>query len=365
MNMKPMKLFMLFVLISLSAAGQKLKSGFDKEEYKELMLISARTTAAPDYYKSFPEPSKFKMIYQSKPVGLDNLWDLWENENHQSVISIRGTTGKSESWLSNFYAAMVPAAGKLILNDTDVFQYKLATNPRAAVHVGWLLSMAHLSKEIVPQINQQYQKGTKEFLIMGHSQGGAIAFLLTSYIYHLQQMGQLPKDIRFKTYCSAAPKPGNLYYAYEYEAMAQGGWAYNVVNAADWVPEMPMSIQTLKDFNNVNPFINAKQLIKKQKFPTNLVLKHVYNKLDKPTRKAQRNYEKYLGKMTSKIIKKHIPSFKPPQYYSSNHYVRTGTTIVLSPDADYYKQFPDDTSKLFQHHFHTQYLLLLSKLSEF
>ncbi len=259
---------------------------------------------------------------------------------------------------------MVPAQGELKLNDKEVFQYKLASNPKAAVHVGWLLSMAYLSKEIIPNINEQYQNGTKEFLIMGHSQGGGIAFLLTSYVYNLQQLGQLPKDIRFKTYCSAGPKPGNLYYAYEYEAMTQGGWAYNVVNAADWVPEMPMSIQTLKDFNNVNPFTNAKVLIKKQKFPKNLVLNHIYNQLDKSTKIAQKNYEKYLGEMTSKIIKKNINGFSPPLYYSSNHYVRTGATIVLTPSDEYLKQFPDDPTKLFPHHFHAQYLLLLNQLPE-
>ncbi|HPN72156.1 MAG TPA: hypothetical protein PLZ32_21680, partial [Saprospiraceae bacterium] len=77
----------------------------------------------------------------------------------------------------------------------------------------------------MPKIDSLYKTGTKEFLIMGHSQGGAIAYLMTSYLYNLQQLGQLPIDIKFKTYCSAAPKPGNLYYAYEYEAMTQGGWA--------------------------------------------------------------------------------------------------------------------------------------------
>jgi hypothetical protein len=362
MTSKTTKLLLLFSLISLTVVGQQLKSGFDKNEYKELMLISARTTAEPNYYKDFPEPSNFKMIYQSQPIGLDNLWDLWTNDKNVAVISIRGTTEKPESWLSNFYAAMVPAKGELKLNDKEIFPYQLATNPKAAVHVGWLLSMAYLSKEIVPKINEQYQKGTKEFLIMGHSQGGAISFLLTSYLYNLQQLDQLPKDIRFKTYCSAGPKPGNLYYAYEYEAMTQGGWAYNVVNSADWVPEMPISIQTLKDFNNVNPFTNAKVLIKKQKFPNNLVLKHVYNQLDKPTRKAQKNYEKYLGEMTSKIIKQNINGYNPPLYYSSNHFVRTGATIVLLPNDEYFKQFPDDPTKLFPHHFHAQYLLLLNQL---
>jgi len=352
------------IILSDKLLAQQLKPGFDKDEYKELMLISARTTTEKEYYKDFPEPPNFKMIYQSQPIGLDNLWDLWTNEKNQAVISIRGTTGKPESWLANFYAAMVPAKGELKLNENEVFQYKLATNPKAAVHVGWLLSMAFLSKEIVPKIDSLYKTGTKEFLIMGHSQGGAISFLLTSYLYNLQQLNQLSQDIRFKTYCSAGPKPGNLYYAYEYEAMTQGGWAFNVVNSADWVPEMPISIQTLKDFNNVNPFTNAKILIKKQKFPANIALKLIYNKLDKPTRKAQKNYEKYLGEMTSKIIKQNISGFSPPLYYSSNHYVRTGATIVLLPNDEYFKQFPDDPEVLFPHHFHTQYLLLLDQISD-
>ncbi len=359
---KSTTLLFFFSLITFTVWGQQLKPGFDKDEYKELMLISARTTAVPDYYKDVPEPSSFKMIYQSQPIGLDNLWDLWTTDKNVAAISIRGTTLKPESWLGNFYSAMVPAKGELKLNGDEVFNYQLATNPKAAVHVGWLISTAYLSKEILPKIKELYQKGTKDFLIIGHSQGGAISFLLTSYLYNLQQLGQLPKDILFKTYCSAAPKPGNLYYAYEYESMTQGGWGYNVVNAADWVPEMPISIQTLKDFNNVNPFINAKELIKKQKFPSNLVLKHVYKKLDKPTRKAQKNYEKYLGEMTSKIVKQNIKNFSPPVYYSSNHYVRTGTTIVLLPTDEYLKVYPDDPKNLFPHHMHPQYLYLLERM---
>lgn len=186
--------------------------------------------------------------------------------------------------------------------------------------------------------------------------------MLTSYLYNLQQVNVLPKDIKFKTYCSAGPKPGNLYYAYDYEAITQYGWGFNVVNAADWVPEMPVSIQTLNDFNNVNPFTNAMVLIKKQSFSKRVVLKHIYNKLDKPTKQAQKNYEKYLGEMTSKILKQNIKGFSAPPYYSSNHYVRTGTTIVLQPDDTYFKQFPDDATKLFPHHFHAQYLLLLKQL---
>jgi len=256
---------------------------------------------------------------------------------------------------------MVPARGELLLTSTDTFKYCLAPDSSAAVHVGWLLSMAILSKDIVPKIDSLYNSGIKNFLLMGHSQGGAINFLLTAYLYSLQRQGRLPDDIRFKAYCSAAPKPGNLYFAYYYENITKNGRAFNVVNSADWVPETPISIQTLDDFNSTNLFKNAKGEIKKKKFPQNIVLKSVYNKLDKPTRKAQREYEKYLGEMTSKFIVKKIPGFVPPEYFVSNNYVRTGKTVVLFADEDYYKEFPKTTTKLEMHHNFKPYLYLLEK----
>jgi hypothetical protein len=257
---------------------------------------------------------------------------------------------------------MVPATGELQISDTEKFRYQLAANPKASVHVGWLVSTAFLSKDILPKIDSCYKAGIKNFIITGHSQGGGISYLLTAYLYHLQKANQLPADIRFKTYCSAGPKPGNLYFAYDYEAMTQPGWAYNVVNSADWVPEVPLSIQTVKDFNNTNPFVNAKALIKKQSFPKNIALRYAYNRLDKPSRKAQKNYQKYLGKMTAKMVKKTIPGYLSPEYYNSNNYVRTGNYIVLPADADYYALFPDNNEQIFIHHLHAPYLFLAEKL---
>jgi len=360
-----LKLFVVIFLCNISFAfGQTLKPGFDKEEYKELMYVSARTGASrPEYYADIPE-SKFKMVYRSPVVGMDNLWDLWTDNKSTAVISIRGTTEKPESWLENFYAAMVPATGTMHLSPTDSFPYKLASNPRAAVHVGWLLSLAYMSKDILAKIDSSYKTGTRNILLMGHSQGGAINFLLTSFLYHLQLDHKLPADIRFKTYCSAGPKPGNLYYAYDYESLTQNGWAYNVVNAADWVPETPMSIQTLHDYNTTNPFINADAVIKKQSLLKRLALRHVFNKLDRPTRKAQRIYEKYLGRMVAKAVVKHLREFQPPAYYKSNDYVRTGNNIVLATTPAYLEKFPDSQSNVFIHHLHKPYLFLLDLLPE-
>ncbi len=354
-----------FLVASSLLSAQSLRPGFDKNEYMEMLKISANFGDS-SYVAAFPKPERFDFVYRSPVVGLDNRWDLWVSTNKaqpQAVLSLRGTTANSVSWLGNFYAAMVPAKGELTLSKTDTFAYVLAEHPAAAVHVGWLVSTAFLVKDIRPKIDSCYMTGTKDFLIMGHSQGGAIAYLLTAYLHHLQKKGLLPSDIQFKTYCSAGPKPGNLYFAYDYEAATQGGWAFNVVNSADWVPEVPMSIQTLEDFNVTNPFVNAKGIIKKQKLPRRVAMNYVYNRLSKPSRRAQKNYQKYLGTMTADLVSKNLSGYAPSLYYNSNNYVRTGTTVVLLADEEYMKEYPDNPGKIFVHHFHPPYLALTKKLN--
>jgi len=342
--------------------SSQLKPYFDREEYRELLYISAKTNTPEGMVFDIPPPEHHTMIYRSETMGLDNRWDLWLNDEKSiAVISIRATTRKIESSLENLYAAMVPATGEIVLSKKDIFRYSLAPDKKAAVHVGWLIGMAFLSRDIVPKIKSLYRKGIKDFLLMGHSQGGAINYLLTAHLYSLQRQGKLPKDIRFKTYCSAAPKPGNLFFAYYYEHIT-GNWAFNVVNSADWVPETPISIQTLDDFNDTNLFKGLEEYIRRLKFPENIMMRGIYNQLDKPTRKAQKKYEKYLGRMTSKFIKKKLPEFVPPKYSQSNNYVRTGKTVVLYADEKYYERFPRETEDFAIHHNFDAYLYLLENV---
>lgn len=356
----------IVLLLSLATTAViygQLQPGFQKQEYIDLMMLSAQF-GGEEYAKEFKPDAKYRMVYRSPEIGLDNRWDLWMEGRETAVLSIRGTTEKGESWLANLYAAMVPAKGEIQLSTNEKFQYNLASDPKAAVHVGWLVSTGYLSNDILPKLDSLYQTGTRNVVILGHSQGGAIAYLLTAHFYALQRSGRIPADIRFKTYCSAAPKPGNLYFAYEYEHITQNGWAYNVVNSADWVPEVPVSIQTMGDFNTTNPFKNAPKMIKQLPFPQNLVVKSIYNSLKKPLDKAQRRYQKYLGKFASKGVAKNLEGYVAPQYFESNNYVRTGNTIVLFADEAYYKIYPDNPDKLFSHHFHGQYVFLASKLPD-
>lgn len=363
--MKTIKLALLCILsfpITLVWA-QRLKPGFDKEEYRELIYVATRSTEGPEKAALIPKPTSFTLAYESPSMGLDNQWELWTNNQETAVICIRGTTLAAESWLANLYAAMVPAKGELRLSNTNTFQYELSSHPRAAVHIGYLISTAFLAEDILPKIDSLYQSGLKDILIMGHSQGGAINYLMTSHLYSLQKSGRLPADIRFKTYCSAAPKPGNLYFAYEYEAMTQNGWAFNVVNAADWVPQTPFSVQMLEDLNEVNPLPLIQESIQGLKFPKKQVMKILFNKVSKPSQNTVKSYQKLLGKEMGKRVNKYLKDFDPPAYFNSSDYVRTGTTIVLIGDDAYYKAFPNDSKDFFIHHSFPPYLYLLERLT--
>lgn len=359
----PSCIVFIWILCTSSLNAQVLRPGFDKKEYLELLKISAQFGDSA-YRSKIMYPASSEFVYRSPVVGLDNVWELWKQNRGVAVISIRGTAETSGSWMANFYTVMVPAKGQLQLSSTEIWNYELAKSPYAAIHTGWLVAMAFLSKDILPRIDSAYHSGIKEFIILGHSQGGAIAYLLTSHLYHLRSEGKIPSNIIFKTYCSAGPKPGNLYYAYEYEDQTKNGWAFNIVNSADWVPETPMSIQTMEDLNPVNPFEDPKNLFSKLKFPRNVVLRFVMDRLNNPTKRARKNYQKYLGNFVGKSVSKKLNGFVPPEYYNSISYVRTGAQIVLLADDSYFQKFPQDKEKIFTNHLHPPYIFLAEKYGE-
>lgn len=354
-------IFVFSILFGFNAKAQ-LKPGFDAQEYLELLRVSRQQTDSPIKSDQTPKPLQYHRIYRSAIGPLLNRWELWTANNKTAVISIRGTTADQVSWLENFYAAMVQATGHLHIDDSTTFAYHLAESPKASVHIGWLLGMAYLSKTIIPQIKSLYQKqGIKSFIIMGHSQGAAIAFLLRSHLAWLQQQKIIPADIIIKTYCSAPPKPGNLYYAYDYNYLTRGGWGIAITNAADWVPQTPFSIQTLNDITKPNPFGNIDAGVKGQSFLVKLYIKHVYNRLRKPPLRAVKNNQKYLGHMVYKFIKKSLPQFKEPEYAPNNLYVSCGIPIILMPDEAYQQKFPDDPKNVFVHHMFWPYYYLAEK----
>lgn len=349
------------VLIASISYGQKSRPGFNKQECLELVYLSSLQLDTV-FYRPVRASQQFNLVYRSPVMGLDNRYDQALRDDSVAAISIRGTTSKNISWLENFYAAMAPATGEITLSKNFTFRYKLAEHPQAAVHVGWLLATAALSRDVESKVDSLIMQGIQDFLIVGHSQGGGIAYLLTSHLRQQQKAGKIPARIRFKTYCLGAPKPGNQYHAYDYEAATAGGWSLTVINSADWVPETPMSIQTLKDFNPTNPFKNARRVIKRQPFPQKIAMRLGYNQLNTPTKKALRKSRHYLGHMGAKSVRKYLPGFVPPVYYPSSNYMRAGQPVILQADAEYFRRFPDNDRNVFVHHLMSPYLYLLRRM---
>lgn len=346
----------LLLFTTCASSAQLLKPGFDTSEYLETLRVNQRVfvdTEKWDTLRGVPAPEEFILEYRAPEVAFDNRWDLWmHTEKPLAMIAVRGTVRTEVSFMANLYAAMIPASGEIQLEEDWLFEYKLAQQSEAAVQVGWFIGLAYMSGPIIDKIDSCYQNGVRDFILTGHSQGGAISFMLTAFLENLRRDGKLPGDIRFKTYCSAGPKPGNLYFAYDYENLTRGGWAFNVVNPLDWVPDMPFSIQTVDDLTPVNPFKDVKSVLKKQKIPQQIAFTIAYEGLSRPAKKAQRNYERFLGDMVERVVKKQLPGLSTPDYVSSNYYVRTGTTVVLYPADSYNAKFPeqDSTSNVWYHH---------------
>lgn len=187
MKRLPLLVLMVVLLHQCPVIAQDFGPGFNKEEYLEMMRISVQTSLVDEYIAQHEAPVNFFRAYQSPVMGLDNYYDLWLNEDRTAaVFSIRGTTTQQESWLENIFAAMIPAMGKIQLSPNEMFEYALATHPEAAMHAGWTVGMAFIARDAIPKIRDLAQRKIRNIYIVGHSQGGAIAYLLTAQLRHMQ-----------------------------------------------------------------------------------------------------------------------------------------------------------------------------------
>ncbi|TCJ12634.1 lipase family protein [Flaviaesturariibacter flavus] len=361
--MKNTFLFLFFFFPLWVCAQTGLKAGFDAAEFGDVLALNFGRYDS--IVKAEGRPGGYRRIYTSPVTGLDNRWTAWQHADTRTVvIGVRGTVGSTKSWLANIYSVMQPAAGVLQLNDSTRVPYRLAAREGAAVHTGWLIALCSMTADVERKIRELYDKGARQFIISGHSQGGAIAYLLRAYLYYRTQEGALPADITYKTYCSAAPKPGNLDFAYDYDYITRGGWSHTVVNAADWVPETPLSLQQISDLNPVNPLVNLKGALRRQKLPVRVYGSMVYNKLTHSGRKAVAKYQKYLGERVGKEVRKVFPQLQLPGTQPGLDYMRAGSPVVLMPDSAYTARFPFDAAHphgVWIHHSFEAYYYLLRK----
>lgn len=356
-------LVMLFIGIAPSL-GQYLRPEFDPSEFAEILKINAQVSEHPSLVTKIPTPKAAVKVYESEEMGLKNKWELWRQNPHTMVIALRGSTTETESWLANFFAAQIPAKGTIRISKQQEWTYQFAQHPKAAVHAGYVFSTYFLLNDILPRIDSVYKAGVKDFIITGHSQGGGLSYLVSAALIQLQKKGQVPTDIRFKVYTSASPKPGNLYFAYDYEQYMGSGWSQHIVNSEDWVPQSPFTVQTFEDLPEVSPLMLLESAVKKQSFIKRLFIKGIYKKVTKPSINAVKTYQKYLGTFMGKQIQKHYPEFEIPSFADGNEYVRTSRQVVFIPSGDYYKEFDilKNKDQFMLHHSTIAYYYLLRDL---
>ncbi|MDI9358562.1 MAG: hypothetical protein QM528_06420 [Phycisphaerales bacterium] len=355
-------------------AQQNLKPGFIPQEFLDALTINYQFTGLYNVGVPTVDSSRYKMIYLSPELGLNNRWALWRRNDNIDIISIRGTILAKNSWLENFFAEMIPATGVIYFNKSDSFKYKLAEIHDAGVHAGWLLGLSFIAPTIVEQIKKEYKNGIKEFLIHGHSQGGAIATYLTSYLYYLKKDGILPNDVFFKTYSSASPKQGNKYYSYDFSHIIDPMYAYNVINIEDFSGDSPFTTETYADFAHYNPLrpVYFRESLKHKNIFLHLAACILYHQLNRSLQNARKTISYIFGDLVySNQIKKTLVGLHLPKEMQSSNYVDVATLVPLVPDSIYNENFKirsksftkPDQFFFYNHHYEQYKELILSLIN--
>lgn len=255
---------------------------------------------------------------------------------------------------------MSPAEGHIVLAPGDTLDYQLATHPRAAVHTGFLIGFGYLAKDMLPKLDSLYATGYRNYLVAGHSQGGALSYYISAWLNYLARRGDYP-GLRIKTYASAPPKMGNMYFAYDYDNAMRSEWAFSIVNTSDPVPEMPFTTQQVDvDMTEPNPILRLMKRFDDLPFFQRLVLKRAFNKMRRGAAKSSRAYQKYLGGYTAKFIQDMTPGLVIPDTVNTTYFVRPGVPITLMTDNAYVDYFQDLAKEgPYYHHNPTTYRYLL------
>jgi triacylglycerol lipase len=312
----------LALTICICSSAQ-IENGFNKEEARDMIAI-CNSFSYTELYNSDAEilPKGYEKIYSSGVFGMDNKYQIYK-KGDIAVISFRGTTGKKLGRLENINSAMIPARGVIRISGDD-FHYCFALDPAAAVHSGFALGMAYLSKDLLYHINVLNNQGIFNIIITGHSQGGALANMLRAYLENLSNY-EISKKNRFKTYAFAAPMTGNKNFIAEYNARyCSNNSSFNIIIPSDPVPDMPFSYNEgnyMKE--NLNTF-----LFDNDSFSARSMMKDIFfNTFEK-------RFNDGVKKMSSTIsyyISKDLGTVEMPAYDKDINYSRIGNIIEISP----------------------------------
>lgn len=295
--------------------------GFKPQEAKELIAICNSFTYI-ELYGSDKEiiPAKYTKIYTSPDYGMDNKFQVYQKENI-GVINFRGSTDKKSSWLENMYSAMIPVEDEITI-DNRRFPYKVGIDTSGSVHAGYMLAVSYLEEDVINQIKKLNQKGIYNFLITGHSQGGAIAQLMRAYLNYLPESKLSKKNI-FKVYAFANPMIGNFEFCQEYNRkFSQPQMSFLLHNPSDMVPQMPM---TYNDSTYWQSNVQAALFDKENFSMKQMFMDGAKQTFEHPLKRTS----DFLNRNVNKQIGKELGEIKMPKYKNDINYAHTSKPILL------------------------------------
>ena len=328
--MKKTTLIALLVYTGISFA--QYNPLFNKQEATNLVAIcNYWYNGKIDGVDSTYIDSTYKLLYESKPTKMDNVWQFWQKGDNAVVINLRGTTKRSISWFENFYAAMIPAQGEMLLPDSRKVKYKFAENKKATIHTGWAIGVETMLPDILKHIKEANDKGIYNVYITGFSQGGALVHVLRAALEYIPEEQLSSKNI-FKVYAFAAPKPGNRFFAYDYASYTSlKNPSYTIINSADWVPQVPFTIQSPDNMVDANPFVALENNDIEMSLFKRIFIKRIYYSMKNPVNKSQKRFKKVLGSDIEKQIKNSIGDFETPPNVDDFSYSPVGVQVILEP----------------------------------
>lgn len=330
--MRAVTLILLTVFNTLCFS--QVKPGFDKREVRDMIAICNSFTFLDIYNTDVTIiPKGYKKIYTSGVFGMDNKFQLYQKDK-VVVINLRGSTDKKVSWIANIYSAMVPAAGTINIAGED-FNYCFARDTNAAVHGGYALAIAYLHRDLLYHISNLNRNGIYDFIITGHSQGGAMANILRAYFENLSD-SVLAGENNFKTIAFAAPMVGNKAFALEYnEWFSNNNTSFNIVNPADPIPKFPASYND-SDYlsDNLEALISDKESFDFKKMATDGLFMLFEKEITQSVKR--------LGYSASAQISRELGPVTMPEYIDDFNYQILKNRIEIPP-VEYPKMLKDSS----------------------